>query len=287
LVPKRYPASEVEVRAASGDIYRIIEAEARRLLGTVDAARAFEQVHPGAIYLHQGETYVVRRLDLAEKVAHVAPSAGDYYTQPRVLTDVTILRQREERPWGPTTAWFGDVDVTSQVIEFVRKQLFTETVLGSEPLDLPEQTLSTTALWFTIPPDLVRAVADHGLDLAGGIHAVEHAAIGLLPLYAMCDRWDLGGVSYPRHPQTDVPTIFVYDGHPGGVGITEKGFALLDELMAATLDAIASCPCESGCPSCIQSPKCGNLNNPLDKAAAILLLRGLLRLPVAASAAPA
>jgi len=287
LVPKRYPASEVEVRAASGDIYRIIEAEARRLLGTVDAARAFEQVHPGAIYLHQGETYAVRRLDLAEKVAHVAPSAADYYTQPRVLTDVTILAQREERPWGPTTAWFGDVDVTSQVIEFVRKQLFTETVLGSEPLDLPEQTLSTTALWFTIPPDLVRAVADHGLDLPGGIHAVEHAAIGLLPLYAMCDRWDLGGVSYPRHPQTDVPTIFVYDGHPGGVGITEKGFALLDELMAATLDAIASCPCESGCPSCIQSPKCGNLNNPLDKAAAILLLRGLLRLPVAASAAPA
>lgn len=278
-VPKRYPASEVEVRSASGDIYRIIETTEGRLLGTVDAARAFEQVHPGAIYLHQGEAYAVRTLDLSEKAAYVVSSAGEYYTQPRVLTDVSILRLHRERPWGPTTARFGDVDVTSQVIGFVRKQLFTDTVLGTAPLDLPEQTLSTTALWFSIPSDLVGEVARQGGDLAGGIHAVEHAAIGLLPLFAMCDRWDIGGVSYPRHPQTGVPTIFIYDGHPGGVGITEKGFALLDDLMAATLDAIESCPCESGCPSCIQSPKCGNLNTPLDKAAAALLLRGLLRRP--------
>ncbi len=285
--PRRYPAKEVEVRAASGDVYRIIDERAGRLLGTVDAARAFEQVHPGAIYLHQGDAYAVRRLDLGDHAAYVAPSAGDYYTQPRVLTDVTITRPRQERPWGPTTAWFGDTDVTSRVLEYVRKQLFSETVLGSEPLDLPAQTLSTTALWFTIPPDLVRNLAARALDLAGGIHAVEHAGIGLLPLFAMCDRWDIGGVSYPRHPQTGVPTIFIYDGHPGGVGITEKGFALLDELMGATLEAIVSCPCESGCPSCIQSPKCGNLNNPLDKAAAVLLLRGLLRGSVAAPAAPA
>ena len=130
-------------------------------------------------------------------------------------------------------------------------------------------------------------MARQGGDLAGGIHAVEHAAIGLLPLFAMCDRWDIGGVSYPRHPQTDGPTIFIYDGHPGGVGITEKGFALLDDLMAATLDAIESCPCESGCPSCIQSPKCGNLNTPLDKAAAVLLLRALLHRPAPAPVARA
>ncbi len=284
---KRYPASEVEVRSASGDIYRIVEAAEGRLLGTVDASRAFEQVHPGAIYLHQGEAYAVRTLDLGEKTAYVAPSAGEYYTQPRVRTDVSILRSHRERPWGPTTARFGDVDVTSHVIEFVRKQLFTDTVLGVEPLDLPEQTLSTTALWFSIPPDLVGEVARQGGDLAGGIHAVEHAAIGLLPLFAMCDRWDIGGVSYPRHPQTDGPTIFIYDGHPGGVGITEKGFALLDDLMAATLDAIESCPCELGCPSCIQSPKCGNLNTPLDKAAAVLLLRALLHRPAPAPVARA
>jgi DEAD/DEAH box helicase domain-containing protein len=284
-VPKRYPAAEVEVRAASGDVYRIIEGTPGRLLGTVDAARAFEQVHPGAIYLHQGETYLVHRLDLDDRVAEVAASPGDYYTQPRVLTDAVITREIQTRPWGPTTAWFGEVDVTSQVVEFLRKRLFSETVLSREPLDLPEQTLATTALWLTIPQGLVREVAARGLDLAGGIHAVEHAAIGLLPLFAMCDRWDLGGVSYPQHPQTGVPTIFIYDGHPGGVGITEKGYALLEELMAATLDAIASCPCEAGCPSCIQSPKCGNLNNPLDKAAAVLLLRGLLPRPVAAARA--
>ncbi len=274
--PDRYPAAEMEVRSASGDTYRIIEGDEGRLLGTVDAARAFESVHPGAIYLHQGDAYLVRDLDLQTKVALVAATAADHYTQPRSDTDATILRHHRERPWGPTTAWFGDIEVTTQVTGYVRKQLFTETVLGSEPLDLPPQALSTTAVWFTIPEALVRGIEARGLDLAGGIHAAEHAAIGLLPLFAMCDRWDIGGVSYPRHPQTEVPTIFIYDGHPGGVGITEKGYALLEEWMTATLDAIGACPCEAGCPSCVQSPKCGNLNNPLDKAAALLLLRGLL-----------
>ncbi|MGH2453712.1 MAG: DEAD/DEAH box helicase [bacterium] len=274
--PARYPAGEVEVRSASGDTYRIIESDKGRLLGTVDAARAFESVHPGAIYLHQGEAYLVSTLDLQTKVALVALTSGDHYTQPRADTDATILRHHRERAWGPTTAWFGDVEVTTQVRGYVRKQLFTDAVLGSEPLDLPPQTLNTTAAWFTVPDELAREIAARGQDLAGGIHAAEHAAIGLLPLFAMCDRWDIGGVSYPYHPQTGSATIFIYDGHPGGVGITEKGFSLLEEWMAATLDAIAACPCEAGCPSCIQSPKCGNLNNPLDKAAALLLLQGLL-----------
>jgi len=286
--PDRYPAGEVEVRSASGDTYRIIESDKGRLLGTVDAARAFESVHPGAIYLHQGEAYLVSALDLQTKVALVALTSGDHYTQPRADTDATILRHHRERAWGPTTAWFGDVEVTTQVSGYVRKQLFTDAVLGSEPLDLPPQTLNTTAVWFTIPDELVREIAARGGDLAGGIHAAEHAAIGMLPLFAMCDRWDIGGVSYPHHPQTGSATIFIYDGHPGGVGITEKGFSLLEEWMAATLDAIAACPCESGCPSCIQSPKCGNLNNPLDKAAALLLLDRLLRERAAAPAtAPA
>jgi DEAD/DEAH box helicase domain-containing protein len=274
--PERYPAAEVEVRSASGDTFRIIEEREGRLLGMVDTARAFESVHPGAIYLHQGDAYLVRDLDLQTRVASVAATAADHYTQPRSDTDAAILRHHRERPWGPTTAWFGDIQVTTQVTGYVRKQLFSEAVLGSEPLDLPPQTLSTTAVWFTVPEDFVREIAARGLDLAGGIHAAEHAAIGLLPLFAMCDRWDIGGVSYPHHPQTGVPTIFIYDGHPGGVGITEKGFALLEEWMTATLDAIAACPCEAGCPSCVQSPKCGNLNNPLDKAAALLLLQGLL-----------
>jgi len=171
------------------------------------------------------------------------------------------------------------VEVSTQVVAFVRKRLITREVLGEEPLDLPAQLLATTALWFSIPREQVEEVRRAGRDLAGGIHAVEHAAIGILPLFAMCDRWDLGGVSYPFYPDLDAPAIFIYEGHPGGVGITEKGFALLDELMDATLKVIETCPCEAGCPSCIQSPKCGNLNDPLDKAAAILLLRRLLQKP--------
>jgi len=276
-----YPAQEIEIRTVSGDRFRIKEIGRNRVIGTVDAARAFEEVHPGAIYLHQGEPYVVRKLDLLEKVAYVAPARGDYYTQPRVLTDVEIKRELQRKPWGPTQVHFGEVEVTSQVIGYVRKQLFTEEVLGEEPLDLPAQVLRTTALWFEIPKELEERVMRGEFDLAGGIHAVEHAAIGLLPLFAMCDRWDIGGVSYPLHPQTELPTIFIYDGYPGGVGFAQKGYELLDSLMEATLRTIEECACEDGCPSCIQSPKCGNMNRPLDKATAIFLLKSLIGRPSA------
>jgi DEAD/DEAH box helicase domain-containing protein len=275
---RTYPANEVEIRSASGNSFRIIDGVRERLVGTVDAARAFEQVHPGAIYLHQGEPYLVHRLDLEERVATVGPSDADYYTQPRTTTDLEILNTIKHRSWGPTTAYFGEVEVTTQVIAFARKRLFSEEVLSEEPLDLPEERLQTTALWFPIPPSLDEEVRRRGLDLAGGIHAAEHAAIGILPLFAMCDRWDLGGVSYPMYPDLGQAAIFIYEGHPGGVGITEKGYGLLDELMAATVAAIEACPCEAGCPSCIQSPKCGNMNEPLDKAAATLILRGVLGL---------
>lgn len=271
-----YPAGGVDIRAASGDLFRIVHAKTRRLIGTVDAARAFAQVHEGAIYLHQGEAYRVTRLDLGTRTAVVEPDDGRYYTEARVLTDLTIAGEHTSRPLGPATAHFGDVRVTQQVIEYRRKQLFTDTVLGVEPLDMPKQELPTTALWLLLPERLTEEVEDRGLDLAGGIHAVEHAAIGLLPLFAMCDRWDIGGVSYPHHPETGRATIFIYDGYPGGAGVSEKGFELLDGLLARTLDAIASCPCEAGCPSCIQSPKCGNLNEPLDKHAAVILLERLL-----------
>jgi DEAD/DEAH box helicase domain-containing protein len=273
---RRYPAGSVEIRSASGETYRIVDGRTRRLIGTVDASRAFEQVHEGAIYLHQGEAYRVTQLDLPTRTARVVPDDSGSYTEARVLTDLGIVRPRAERPIGGTTAHFGEVLVTHQVVEYRRKQLVTDSVLSVEPLDLPEEELPTTALWIVIPPSLASAVEDAGWDLAGGIHAVEHAAIGLLPLLAMCDRWDIGGVSYPEYPETGQATIFVYDGHRGGVGVTEKGFELLDELLRRTLDAITSCPCEAGCPSCIQSPKCGNLNTPLDKQAAVILLRRLL-----------
>ena len=273
---RRYPAGSVEIRSTSSDLYRIVNGRTRRLLGTVDGARAFEQVHEGAIYLQQGEAYRVTRLDLATRTATVEPDDSGAYTEARVLTDLSVVRSRAERACGGTAAHFGEVLVTHQVIEYRRKQLGTDAVLSVAPLDLPEEELPTTALWFTIPPALVVAVAEAGWDLAGGIHAIEHAAISLLPLLAMCDRWDIGGVSYPAYPDTGEATIFIYDGHPGGVGIAEKGFELLDALLPRTLDAISSCPCETGCPSCIQSPKCGNLNTPLDKEAAVLLLRRLL-----------
>jgi DEAD/DEAH box helicase domain-containing protein len=276
---RSYPARHVDIRAASGDTYRIVEAAGRRLLGTVDASRAFEQVHPGAIYLHQGDAYRVLRLDFATRHALVERDESGYFTEPRVHTDLAILGERTSRPLGAseTVASFGDVCVTQQVVEYRRKQLASETVLSVHALEMPEQELRTTALWLTLPERVVRDLEAQGLDLAGGIHAVEHAAIGLLPLFAMCDRWDIGGVSYPVHPETERATIFVYDGYPGGVGVTEKGFELLDGLLARTLEVIESCPCETGCPSCIQSPKCGNLNEPLDKQAAVHLLRGLAR----------
>ena len=273
---RQYPAGSVEIRSVSGETYRIVDGRTRRLIGTVDASRAFEQVHGGAVYLHQGEAYRVSHLDLATRTASVVPDDSGSYTEARVLTDLSVVRPHAERHIGGTTAHFGEVLVTHQVIEYRRKQLMTDTVLAVEPLDLPEEELPTTALWIVIPPALAAAVEDAGLDLAGGIHAVEHAAIGLLPLLAMCDRWDIGGVSYPEYPDTGRATIFIYDGHRGGVGVTEKGFELLDELLRRTLDAIRLCPCESGCPSCIQSPKCGNLNTPLDKHAAVFLLRRLL-----------
>ena len=270
-----YPAGDVEVRSA-GEPFRIVESGSGRIVGTVDGARAFEQVHPGAIYLHHGESYLVSGLNVPQRTATVVPANGDHYTQARSTTDLGIVEVLQRRAWGPTTASFGDVDVSTQIVSFVRKRLFSEEVLGEDALDLPEERLQTKALWFPIPRALEAEVHRRGLDLAGGIHAVEHAAIGLLPLFAMCDRWDIGGVSYPLYPDLGGPAIFIYEGHPGGVGITEKGYALLDDLMRATLEAIEACPCEAGCPSCIQSPKCGNMNEPLDKAAAVVLLKGLV-----------
>ena len=271
----RYPAQEVDIRSASGPAFRIV-IPPRRTIGTVESARVFEQAHPGAVYLHQGDAYRVTELDIAGRIVRVSPAAVDYHTQPKTTIDLTIRRPQASRPWGPTTMQFGEVEVTTQVLGFARKQLFSDTVLGIEPIDLPPQSLQTTAFWFEIPEDLERRVREAGLDFAGGIHALEHAAIGVLPLFAMCDRWDIGGVSYPAHPQTGTPVIFIYDGYPGGVGITEKGYALGDALMTATREVIEACPCDSGCPSCIQSPKCGNLNEPLDKRAALMLLEGLL-----------
>ena len=187
-----------------------------------------------------------------------------------------IVRSLRHRETANTMAYLGNVRVRSQVVGYRRLQQFTEAVLGDEPLDMPVNEYETVALWWDLPTEMAAELALRGMDFLGGIHAVEHAAIGILPLFAMCDRWDIGGLSAARHPDTDAPQIFIYDGFAGGVGIAEKGFELLSQLWAATLDVIRGCPCEDGCPSCVQSPKCGNFNQPLDKHAAVAILAWLL-----------
>jgi DEAD/DEAH box helicase domain-containing protein len=192
------------------------------------------------------------------------------------MNEVNIIRSLERRALPSTDLYFGLVRVTQQVIGLTRKQQFTDKLLGEEPLDLPPVSYETQALWFTVPDEISQEVARRKLDFAGGLHAVEHACIGLLPLFAMCDRDDIGGLSTPKHPDTDLPQIFIYDGHAGGVGLARKGFEVIEELWQRTRQLIAECPCDEGCPSCVISPKCGNRNEPLDKHAAVMILERLI-----------
>ncbi len=272
----RYPAEAVNIRSGSADTYTIVQQPGGRLIESIEDARAFSQVHEGAVYLHQGETYLVTKLDIAGRTAYVEATDVPYYTQARETEELRVTSILREADMGATRLYLGTVEVTSWVVSFVKKRPYTEEVLGEEPLDLEPQHFSTVAFWWDIPPATEAEIATSGLDFAGALHAAEHACIGLLPLFAMCDRLDIGGLSTPLHPDTGKPQIFIYDGHPGGVGISEKGFELARELWQATLETIEACPCEVGCPSCVQSPKCGNNNQPLDKAAAVLLLKALL-----------
>ena len=278
LSPKiAHPAQEINIRSTSGKNYAIVDAsQGYELMETVEASVAFFQIHPGAIYLHQGESYLVQELDLENRVAIVATTDVTYYTQTKELTDIRILKTERERSCSGVKVCLGEVDVTNTVVGFKKKMQFTEEVIGEEPLDLPPLRFLTQALWFDLPEAAIERVAEAGLDFAGGLHAAEHAAIAMLPLFALCDRNDIGGVSIPFHTDTGRAQIFIYDAYPGGVGIAEKGFEVIEELWSTTLEAISECPCQEGCPSCIQSPKCGNNNEPLDKKAALILLQGLL-----------
>ncbi|MBM3187620.1 MAG: DEAD/DEAH box helicase [Chloroflexi bacterium] len=271
-----YPAQGINLRSSSETQYLIFDESAGSVLEEIDAATALYRVYPGAIYLHQAVSYLITRLDLARRVAVARPVEVAYYTQARETNEVQIVHSQAVRHTQATDVFFGEVRVVEQVIGFRRKQQFTDTVLSEEPLDLPSTMFETQALWFEVPPAIVAEIVHRGLDLAGALHAVEHACIGILPLFALCDRNDIGGLSTPAHPDTDRPQVFIYDGYPGGVGIARKGFELAQELWARTLQVVAECPCEEGCPSCIHSPKCGNNNEPLDKAGAVVLLQWLL-----------
>ncbi len=272
-----YPAQGISIRSASSTNFAIVDTSADSLIETIEANKAFFQVHPGAVYLHQGDAYVVSKLDLVGHTAYVEPANVPYYTQARELTDLRIIKEIQSKKFGDTTVYLGEVEVTSQVIGYKKKVQQTEEVIGEEPLDLPPQVFPTVALWFDLPARAMERITSLQLDFAGGLHACEHAAISILPLFALCDRNDIGGLSTPFHPDTGKAQIFIHDGYPGGIGIAEKGFELIGELWRATLRAIAECPCQDGCPSCVQSPKCGNNNKPLDKRAAVVLLEELLK----------
>ncbi|MFE7312794.1 DEAD/DEAH box helicase [Streptomyces sp. NPDC057555] len=270
-------ADLTDIRGQGGSPVQVVEAGTGRLLGTVDAAAAHSTVHDGAVHLHQGRSYLVRHLDLADHVALVEEANPPYSTTARDTTAISVLETDSEVPWGDARLCFGSVEVTNQVVSFLRRKLITGEVLGETKLDLPPRTLRTRAVWWTVTEDQLDAARVGPQQLGGALHAAEHASIGMLPLFATCDRWDIGGVSVPLHPDTLLPTVFVYDGHPGGAGFAERAFQTAADWLAATRSAIAACECEAGCPSCIQSPKCGNGNDPLHKRGAIRLLTELLR----------
>jgi DEAD/DEAH box helicase domain-containing protein len=267
----------VDLRGAGGPPVSVVEAGTGRLIGTVDAAAAHTTVHQGAVYLHQGDAFTVRRLDLGDSVALVDPGDPGWSTSAREVTDIAVVDVTRGESGTGAALHFGTVDVTSQVVSFQRRRPDTGEVLGEEPLDLPPRQLRTRAVWWQLAPGTLATAGLAAADLPGAAHAAEHASIGLLPLFATCDRWDIGGVSTALHPDTGTLTVFVYDGHPGGAGFAERGFARARAWLAATRDAVAGCECAAGCPSCVQSPKCGNGNEPLDKAGGVRLLDLVLR----------
>ena len=269
------PSVKIGLRTGASGEFAIVDDQGL-LIGTVDESRAFASVHPGAVYLHQGQHYKVRDLDLQDNVAWVDSIDPAETTQARSDTAVTILDEEQGTNIGGCRWSLGTVEVTEHVIGYRRRSLATGQDLGDEALDLPPTSLVTRAFWYTVDPSLLASAGLTARQVPGTLHAAEHAGIGILPLFTICDRWDVGGVSTPLQPDTMRPTIVIYDGYPGGAGIAELGFAAGRRHLEATLEVIEACRCEAGCPSCVQSPKCGNLNDPLDKKGAAVFLRAVL-----------
>ena len=266
------PHPAVDIRGSTGGQIAILETGTGRMLGSTGAGQAPSSVHPGAVYLHQGETYVVDSLDFEDGVAFVHAEDPGYSTSARELTDITVTGPGERRTIGPVTVGFVPVCVSHTVVGFLRRRLNGE-VIDFVDLDMPTHSLQTMAVMCAIEPEALRDNGISDTSVPGSLHAAEHAAIGLLPLVASCDRGDIGGVSTAIGPETGTPTIFVYDGHPGGAGFAERGYEQITTWWDATASAIEACECPAGCPSCVQSPKCGNGNDPLDKAGAVTVLR--------------
>jgi DEAD/DEAH box helicase domain-containing protein len=272
----RRAADLADIRSTGGTAIQLIEGGSGRVVGTVDGGRAHSVAHDGAVYLHRGETWLVESLDLEEHVAVMSRRDVDFSTTAREVTDICIVAESESEAWGECRLTTGTVDVSSRVTSYLRRRAVSGEVIDETLLDLPERTLRTTAVWWTVPAAVLESTGIDPGDLPGAAHAAEHCSIGLLPLFATCDRWDIGGVSTALHPDTGQLTVFVHDGHPGGAGFAARGYRTARTWLTATRDAIAACECDAGCPSCIQSPKCGNGNDPLDKRGAVLLLDALL-----------
>jgi len=272
---KDYPAARTQLRSAEADSFTVVDASDGSILGLVERSRAYSTVHEGSVYLHLGEPYLVRELDLVSRHAVVEPFGGDWYTQAKKETETSIIEPLKiERRLGLELT-FGRVAVSEQVIAYQKRSIRDQAAFETVPLDLPETTFETEAVWYLPEPAQLDGI-DAMPRLISSLHAAEHAMISMLPLWAMCDRWDIGGLSTNIHHQTGRPTVFVYDGHAGGVGIAERGFDVFENWVADTARMLAGCPCSDGCPSCVQSPKCGNLNEFLDKNGAQTLLRRML-----------
>jgi len=270
-----FPAARVSLRSASMDSFAVVDVTAGEILGSVESARAHSTTHDGAIYLHQGRSYEVAELDLDARRALVKPFDGHWYTQPKKETQTFVEKLLDRRDVMGVALSFGVVTVTEQVLAYQRKRLPDHEVMDLQALDLPPTSFTTQALWYELTDEVI--APDFPMEvMLGSLHAAEHSQIAVLPLIAMCDRWDIGGLSTNMHPQTGGPTIFIYDGHPGGVGITRQGYLAFERLVADAHRLIADCPCESGCPSCVQSPKCGNLNEPLSKAGSLEVMARML-----------
>jgi len=273
---RRNPQLSVNIRS-SGETFTIFERETGQAIGTVDGFKAFKECHPGAIYLHRARQYEVERLFPDKKDVVVHQSDLKYFTRARSEKETEIIKIHQSRPRGQFIVREGILKVTEIITGYEKRSLPGQGLMGVFPLeDLPPQIFETSGFWVEIEPILKRFVEKKGFHFMGGIHAIEHAAIGIFPLFALCDRNDIGGICYPHHPQVGKSAIFIYDAYPGGVGLARRGFETILELLQKTLELLKSCECEDGCPSCIHSPKCGSGNKPLDKAAAQLILEGLL-----------
>ena len=270
------PQDLTSLRGEGPPAVPVVDAGTGTVVGTVDGASADLTVHPGAVYIHQGRVYVVEELTAEAALVRRRAAVG-YRTRARERSSVRITAERDRQDWGGEITWnLGSVEVSSQVTGYAKLALPGMGVVSQHQLSMPEHVLPTAAVWWTVPQGACQAAGLGPEALPGALHAAEHASIGMLPLLATCDRWDIGGLSTALHPQTMAPTVFVHDGHAGGAGFAERGYRAGRQWLAATLDVVERCPCAAGCPSCVQSPKCGNNNEPLDKAGAIVLLRLLL-----------